>query len=103
MRERLMQRWEIMGWRQSGKFLRKAWLLKRQMAQDINKEGLLVGVVAIKRLPGGNPRLRQDSINAGRQVSLLEKQSVGSHAESFSGLLGASGLSVLHSSSSWFQ
>src|SRR6266568_8338988 len=85
-----------MGRGQGREFLGKARLLQRQVAQDIDKECFLVGIVAVEGLLRGNARLRQDGTNACRQVPLLEKEPVGSGTKPLAGLLGACVLSVFH-------
>src|SRR5260370_18231297 len=85
-----------MGCGEGRKFLGKARLLQRQVAQDIDKECLLVGIMAVEGLLRGNARLRQNGIDARRQIALLKKEPVGSGAETLACLLGACVLSVFH-------
>src|SRR5215469_17320101 len=89
-----MRRW------QGRKLLGKARLLHRQVGQDIDKERLFVGIMTVEGLLRGNTRLRQDGINARRQVPLLEKQPVGGGTQPLACLLGACVLPVFHSSHS---
>src|SRR6266568_2241799 len=92
-----------MGRGQGRQFLGKAWLLHRQVAQDIDKESLLVGIVTVEGLLRGNPRLRQDGVDARCQIALLKKQSVSGDAELLAGLLGASALPEFHWHSPHFR
>src|SRR6266568_1687665 len=92
-----------MGCGQGRQFLGKARLLQRQVAQDIDKEGLLVGIVAVEGLLRGDTRLRQDGIDTCCQVPLLEKEPVGGGTKPLAGLLGACMLPVFHWHSSLFS
>jgi hypothetical protein len=75
---------------------------ERQVGQDIDKECLFVGIVAVEGLLRGNARLRQNGIDARRQVPLLKKELVGGDAEALAGLLDASALSLFHCYGSHF-
>src|SRR6266487_6124646 len=85
-----------MGRGQGRKLLGKTRLLHRQVTQDIDKERLFAGIVAIEGLLRGNPRLQQAGINARRQIALLEKEPVGGSAKPLVGLLGTCILSAFH-------
>src|ERR671933_587414 len=50
----VQQSWQVLGWGQGRKRGGKARLLQRQMAQDIDKEVLFTGIVAVEGLSGGN-------------------------------------------------
>src|SRR6266581_3790839 len=86
--------------RQVCKLLRKTWLLHRQVAQYIDKECLLAGIVAVEGFLRGNTSLCQNGINARRLIPLLEKESMGGGAKPLACLLGACVLSVFHCHSS---
>src|SRR5260370_24638015 len=85
-----------MGGGEGGKLLGKARLRKRQVGKDIDKVCLFVGIVAVEGLLRGNARLRQNGIDARRQVPLLKKELVGGDTEPLAGLLDAPALSMLH-------
>src|SRR5690242_15500642 len=85
-----------MGRGQRRKLLGKAWLLHCQMTQDIDKEGLLVGVVTVESLLRGNTRLGQNGIDACCQVALLKKQPMGGCAQPLACLLCTAVRLVFH-------
>src|SRR3954452_6669125 len=85
-----------MGRGESHQLLGKAWLLQSQVTQDLDKEFLFAGIVAVEGLFRGNARLRQNGINARRQIALLKKQPEGGGANPLACLLGAGVLPVFH-------
>src|SRR6266487_4596739 len=86
--------------RQVCKLLGKTRMLHCQVAQDIDKECLLAGIVAVEGLLRGNTSLCQNGINARCLVTVLEKESMSGSAKPLACLLGACILSVFHCHSS---
>src|SRR5258706_16392680 len=59
------------------------------MTQDIDKELLFAGIMAVHRLLGGDASVRQTRIGAGRQIALTKKQPVRRGTDALACLLGA--------------
>src|SRR5258708_29886748 len=59
------------------------------MTQDIDKELLFAGIVAVQRLLGGDASFRQNRIGARRQITLTKKQPIRGGPDALACPLGA--------------